>query len=133
LTGAFFAAQAAARAMVENRAGGAIVTVGSSGGLTGPPQLAHYAASKAGVMAFSKSLARELGPSRIPGNVVAPGARDTPLYWDRSQHFDDVSKLPMGRRGDPDDVANCIGFLLSDLAPWITGQTINVNGGSFMW
>ena len=133
LTGTFLVAQLAAKAMVEHGGGGAIVNVASAASTTGVPGLAHYSASKAGVVALTKTLARELGKHNIRVNAVSPGAVDTPLYWDRPSHADDISRLPISRIGTPNDLAYCIGFLLSDLSPWITGQNINVNGGSLMY
>jgi NAD(P)-dependent dehydrogenase (short-subunit alcohol dehydrogenase family) len=135
LTGTFLVAQAAARAMVEHGRGGSIVTVASAMGTTGAVNLAHYSASKGGVVAFTKCLARESGPHRIRVNSVSPGGINTPLYRGRMPEQkvrENIARMPLGRLGEPEDVAKCIGFLLSDLSSWITGQTINVNGGSLM-
>jgi 3-oxoacyl-[acyl-carrier protein] reductase len=135
LTGIFSVARAAAQAMVALGAGGSIVTVSGSNAVTGHAGLAHYTASKAGVIALTKSLALELGQYHIRVNSVSPGAVSTPLYWSRitrEQSRDLVAKYPLARIGKPEDIANCIGFLLSDLSPWITGQTIHVNGGMVM-
>jgi NAD(P)-dependent dehydrogenase (short-subunit alcohol dehydrogenase family) len=135
LTGTFLVAQAAARAMVEHGRGGSIVTVASAMGTTGAVNLAHYSASKGGIMALTKSLAREFGPHQIRVNSVSPGGINTPLYQGRMSEQkvrENIARMPLGRLGEPEDVAKCIGFLLSDLSLWITGQTINVNGGSLM-
>jgi NAD(P)-dependent dehydrogenase (short-subunit alcohol dehydrogenase family) len=132
LTGTWDVAQAAARILVEQGRGGSIVNVGSNASTFGPADLAHYTASKAAVVGVSKTLARELGRYDIRVNVVSPGAVDTPLYWDRPSHNDDVTKLPLARIGQPEDLARCALFLLSPLSSWITGQCILVNGGSIM-
>jgi NAD(P)-dependent dehydrogenase (short-subunit alcohol dehydrogenase family) len=135
LTGAFLVAQAAARRMLEGGHGGSIVTVASAMASTGAVNLAHYSAAKGGVVALTKSMARELGPKQIRFNTVSPGGIDTPLY--RSRMTDaaiqqNIARIPLGRLGQPEDVATCIAFLLSDLTPWVTGQVIQVNGGSLM-
>jgi NAD(P)-dependent dehydrogenase (short-subunit alcohol dehydrogenase family) len=137
LTANFLAVQRAAAAMMEHGEGGSIVTVGSAVGTSGRPNLAHYAASKGGLVAFTKSAAQELGPQRIRVNCVSPGGGvNTPLMWGRitQARVDDlVAKSPMRRIGEPEDVARCIGFLLCDLSTWMTGQNLHVNGGSLMW
>jgi NAD(P)-dependent dehydrogenase (short-subunit alcohol dehydrogenase family) len=135
LTGTFLAAQEAARVMVEQRSSGSIVTVsstmGASGGRGG---FAAYAASKAGVIGLTKTLAIELGPHQIRVNCVAPGAVDTPLfrYTVGEVVAESWSKSPLGRVGAPQDVANCIEFLLTERSSWITGQVFHVNGGVYM-
>lgn len=135
LTGAFLVAQAAARRMLEGGRGGSIVTVASAMATTGAANLAHYAASKGGVIALTKSMAKELGPRQIRFNTVSPGGIDTPLY--RGRMTDEaiernIARIPLGRLGQPQDVAATMAFLLSDLAPWVTGQVVHVNGGSLM-
>jgi 3-oxoacyl-[acyl-carrier protein] reductase len=135
LTGSFLAAQEAARLMVEQGSGGSIVTVsstmGASGGRAG---FAHYAAAKAGVIGLTKTLAMELGPQQIRVNCVAPGAVDTPLFRDTVGEAGarSWSKSPLGRVGVPQDIANCIEFLLTERSSWMTGQVIHVNGGVYM-
>lgn len=135
LTGSFLVAQAAARRMVEGDRRGSIVTVASAMGTTGAVNLAHYSASKGGVMALTKSMARELGPKQIRFNTVSPGGIDTPLYRGRMTDAAierNIARIPLGRLGQPEDVATCMAFLLSDLTPWVTGQVVHVNGGSLM-
>jgi 3-oxoacyl-[acyl-carrier protein] reductase len=135
LTGTFLVAQEAARVLVERGQGGSIVTVASNAATTGTPGLGHYNASKAGVMSLTKTLARELGVHEIRANCISPGAVNTPLFWSRmdsEQAEQWKPRSPLTRIGEPEDLAKAIGFLLSDLSPWITGQVINVNGGSLM-
>jgi NAD(P)-dependent dehydrogenase (short-subunit alcohol dehydrogenase family) len=135
VTGVFLVAQAATRVLIEQGTGGAVVAVGSAMGSTGAPALAHYAASKGGVFSLMRSLAREFGSHGIRYNVVSPGGIDTPLYRGRmteEQVRANIGRMPLGRLGDPEDVGKAIGFLISDLSPWITGQILNVNGGSLM-
>jgi 3-oxoacyl-[acyl-carrier protein] reductase len=135
LTGTFFAVQAAARVMAAQGHGGSIVTISSGVAATGAAQLAHYAASKAGVVGLTKSLALALAKDQIRVNCVAPGGVNTPLYWSRPWRGTTPPPsvaIPLGRLGEPGDLANCICFLLSDLSSWITGQTIHVNGGNLM-
>jgi NAD(P)-dependent dehydrogenase (short-subunit alcohol dehydrogenase family) len=135
LTGTFIAAQEAARIMVGQGTGGSIVTVSSTMGASGGrPGFAHYAASKAGVIGLTKTLAIELGANGIRVNCVAPGAVDTPLF--RETVGEAVaktwSKSPLGRVGEPQDIAEAIEFLLTQRSSWITGQVIHVNGGVYM-
>jgi len=135
LTGTFLCVQAAARAMLAAGSPGSVVTISSSLAVTGQRQGAHYAASKAGVIALTKTFALELGPRRIRVNNIAPGATESPLL--RRTVTDEfleqwIARAPLGRLGDPDDHARCACFLLSEDSSWITGQTFHVNGGSIM-
>jgi 3-oxoacyl-[acyl-carrier protein] reductase len=100
----------------------------------GSSQGAHYAASKAGIIGFSKSLARELGPRKITVNVVAPGATETDIIAeDTPEKREERGKIALlGRVGQPEEIADAIIFLLSDKSQYITGETINVNGGMWM-
>lgn len=136
LKGTFSAAQEAARVMRERATGGPIVTISSAVGTTGSPRLTHYAATKGGVIAMTRSMAREVGQFGIRVNCVSPGGGlNTPLYLNRAtpeQVAARVAGLPMRRLGEPEDCANFIVFLLSDLSGWITGQNFNINGGSIM-
>jgi len=136
LTGLFLCNQLAARAMVAHGQGGSIVNIGSAVGQTGAGTLAHYAATKGGVAALTRALAKDLGPHAIRVNCVSPGgAVDTPLMWSRvtEEYVEQrVAGLPLRRIGRPEDLAYCIGFLLSGLSSWITGQNLQVNGGSLM-
>jgi len=135
LTGTFIAAQEAARHMVSQGSGGSIVTVSSTIGVSGGrPGFAAYAASKGAVISLTKTMAIELGPHQVRVNCVAPGAVDTPLF--RATVGDTAaktwSKSPLGRVGEPEDLANAIEFLLGDRSTWITGQVLHVNGGVYM-
>ncbi len=132
LKGAFFCAQAAARAMRERGQGGAIVNVASdaawSGGIN---PCAHYAASKAGMVSITRSLARELAPHRIRVNAVAPGLITTDMGGTAGSTLPDL-RIPLGREGTPDEVAACVVFLASDEASYVTGANLNLSGGLFL-
>jgi 3-oxoacyl-[acyl-carrier protein] reductase len=134
LTGTFTVAQAAARAMIGQGRGGSIVTVSSALAVTGRRLGAHYASSKAAVIALTKTMALELSPFGIRVNAVAPGPTDTPLiqHIDRSYLEELAKQNPLGRLGHADDQAAAICFLLSGASSWMTGQTMHVNGGSVM-
>jgi 3-oxoacyl-[acyl-carrier protein] reductase len=132
LKGAFFCAQAAARAMHERGQGGAIVNVASdaawSGGIN---PCAHYAASKAGLVSITRSLARELAPHRIRVNAVAPGLITTDMGGTAGSTLPGLH-IPLGREGTPDEVAACVVFLASDEASYVTGANLNLSGGLFL-
>jgi NAD(P)-dependent dehydrogenase (short-subunit alcohol dehydrogenase family) len=132
LKGAFFCAQAAARIMRERGQGGAIVNVASdaawSGGIN---PCAHYAASKAGMVSITRSLARELAPHRIRVNAVAPGLITTDMGGAAGSTLPDL-RIPLGREGTPDEVAACVVFLASDEASYVTGANLNLSGGLFL-
>jgi 3-oxoacyl-[acyl-carrier protein] reductase len=121
----FFVLREAAR---HTRDGGRIIGISSNMTLQGRPGIALYAASKAAVEQFVKILAKELGPRRITVNAVAPGPTDTAMV---SQLSRDTAPgiTPLGRLGQPDDIADVVGFLASEDARWTTGQIIGVNGG----
>jgi len=110
---------------------GSIINISSIVGLKGNPGQSNYAASKAGMIGFSKSIALELGSRNIRSNVIAPGFIETEMTSELSE--DIVSKwiegIPLKRGGKPEDVANLCLFLSSDLSSFITGQVINVDGG----
>ncbi|MBO1254962.1 3-oxoacyl-ACP reductase FabG [Alteromonas sp. 5E99-2] len=133
LTSIFKLSKAVMRGMMKKR-NGRIVNIGSVVGLTGNAGQANYAAAKAGVIGFSKSLAREVASRGITVNVVAPGFIDT----DMTQSLTDEQKeaifkdIPANRLGKPEEIASTVGFLASDMAAYITGETINVNGGMHM-
>ncbi|MDH7513489.1 MAG: 3-oxoacyl-[acyl-carrier-protein] reductase [Clostridiales bacterium] len=132
LKGAFNFCKAAIRSMINKRFG-RIVNISSVVGLTGNPGQANYAASKAGVVGLSKSLAREVASRGITVNCVAPGyiatAMTEALPEDVKKAFLEI--IPMKRMGTPADVAQAVKFLLSDQASYITGQVIHVNGGMY--
>ena len=132
LKGAFFCAQAAARAMRERGEGGAIVNVASdaawSGGIN---PCAHYAASKAGLVSITRSLAKELAPYRIRVNALAPGLITTEMGGAAGSTLPDL-RIPLGREGTPDEVAACVVFLASDEASYVTGANLNLSGGLFL-
>ena len=141
LDGTFFSCRAAARVMIPAGAG-CIVTIGSIFGRDTPAGSAVYGATKAGVVALTHALARELGPAGIRVNCVSPGNMDTDMHWAAlrrraaatgkpfAQALADVrSGIPLGRHGTGADVAAVVSFLASDDAAYITGQTINVDGG----
>lgn len=131
LTGTFLCTK---EAMPHIPDGGRIVNIASVLGHMGSSQGAHYAASKAGIIGFTKSLARELSSRKITVNVVAPGATETDIIaHDTPEKRKEREKIALlGRVGQPEEIAGAISFLLSDNAKYITGETINVNGGMWM-
>ena len=126
----FYTCRAAARPMMKRR-GGAIVNVSSVVGLHGNPGQTNYSASKAGVIGFTKALARELGSRGIRANVVAPGYIKTRLTDEISEEMRALmlENTPLGRLGDPENVAGAVRFLCSDDAAFITGEVLLVDGG----
>ncbi len=133
LTSAYACCQAVLRPMLKRRAG-RIVTIASVVGQSGNPGQANYAASKAGLIGFSKSLAQEVGSRGITVNVVAPGMIETDMTaaLDERARTALLDRIPMKRLGSPDDVASVVCFLASDEAAYITGQVVGVNGGMYM-
>ena len=133
LRGTFLCTQQALRPMIKAKRG-SIVNITSVIGQMGAPGQTNYAASKAGMEAFSRSVAREAGSRNIRVNCVAPGFITTDMTKDlpeeRKQAI--LSSIPLGSIGQPMDVANLVAFLLSDESKYITGQTIGINGGLFM-
>ena len=116
--------------------GGRVINIASTAGQRGEAFHSHYAASKGGILAFTKSLAVELAPHKVLVNAVAPGWVDTELndevFADRAFRQQIVDSIPLGRIATAEDVAGAVLFLASDLANHITGATINVNGGSVL-
>jgi 3-oxoacyl-[acyl-carrier protein] reductase len=133
LTAAFTVVQAVLKPMIKQRAG-RIISISSVVGQTGNAGQANYAASKAGLIGFSKALAREVASRRITVNVVTPGLIETDMtkaISDKAQG-DWASAIPLGRLGTPADIAAAVCFLASDEASYITGQVLAVNGGMYM-
>jgi 3-oxoacyl-[acyl-carrier protein] reductase len=130
LTGVYLCTKAALRPMLKARHG-RIVTISSVSGIAGNPGQANYAASKAGVIGFTKSVAKEVGSRGITANVVAPGFIATDMTEDLGAEVTDraVDQISLGRLGTPQEVASVVGYLASDDASYITGQTIVVDGG----
>ena len=133
LTAAFTLCQAALKPMIRQRSG-RIVAVSSVVGQTGNAGQANYAASKAGLIGFCKSLAKEVASRNVTVNVVAPGLIDTDMTraLRADAQTDWTVQIPLGRPGRPEDVAAAVCFLASDEASYITGQVLAVNGGMYM-
>ena len=133
LTGVFRLSKACVRRMMKERRG-RIVNLTSVVGVTGNAGQANYAAAKAGLLGFTKSLARELASRGITVNAVAPGFIDTDMTraLNETQRAALVAQIPMGRLGTPADVAGAVLFLVSPQATYITGETLHVNGGMYM-
>ncbi|MET3654179.1 3-oxoacyl-ACP reductase FabG [Dyella japonica] len=133
LTSVYRASKAVMRGMMKARKG-RIISIASVVGVTGNPGQANYAAAKAGIIAFSKSLAREIGSRGITVNVVAPGFIDTDmtraLPEDARQAL--LGQIALGHLGQATDIAKAVGFLASPAAAYITGETLHVNGGMYM-
>ena len=130
LTGSFRVVKRATKAMMRARKG-RVVLISSVVGLTGSPGQANYAASKAGLVGFARSLARELGPRNITVNVVAPGFVDTDMtaVLSDERRAEIVAGVPLGRYAAPAEIASTVRFLSSDEAAYITGAVIPVDGG----
>ncbi len=133
LTSVYRMSKAVLRGMMKAREG-RIISIASVVGLMGNAGQTNYAAAKAGIMGFSKSLAREVGPRGITVNVVAPGFIDTDMTraLGEDQRATLTSQIPLQRLGEPEDIAKAVAFLASDDAAYITGQTLSVNGGMVM-
>ncbi|MFI1678678.1 SDR family NAD(P)-dependent oxidoreductase [Streptomyces sp. NPDC020607] len=136
--GVLYACQAAARAMVHARSGGSIITMASGAVDTGAPGLLCYGAAKAAVVQLSKTLATELGPHGIRVNTVAPGWIRTPMTTrsnsEKQAHTERtmLRMSPLGRVGEPDDIAHAVLHLASDASSFTTGQILRPNGGVAM-
>jgi 3-oxoacyl-[acyl-carrier protein] reductase len=133
LTSVYRTSKAVMRGMMKARKG-RIISIASVIGLTGNPGQANYAAAKAGIIAFSKSLAREIGTRGITVNVVAPGFIDTDMTraLPEAQKEALLGQIALGRLGEAEDIAKAVGFLASPAAAYITGETLHVNGGMYM-
>jgi 3-oxoacyl-[acyl-carrier protein] reductase len=134
LKGTFFCAQEAARTMIPRRSG-RIINITSESAILPAPRGSHYNASKAGVIALTKSLAVELAPYHIAVNAVGPGLTDTaqPRYGMTEDEIAAAGRaIPWGRVGTPDDMARAVLYLASELSAYVTGETVFVTGGAFM-
>jgi 3-oxoacyl-[acyl-carrier protein] reductase len=133
LSSVYRTSKAVLRGMMKARRG-RIISIASVIGLTGNPGQANYAAAKAGIIAFSKSLAREIGSRGITVNVVAPGFIDTDMTRGLPEEARNgmLGQIALGRFGEPADIARAVAFLASPSAAYITGETLHVNGGMYM-
>lgn len=133
LTSVYRLSKACLKGMMKARQG-RIISISSVVGATGNAGQANYAAAKAGVVGFSKSLAQEIGSRGITVNVVAPGFIDTDMTKElpEEQRKKLMSNIPLGKLGEPEDIANAVLFLASDMGSYISGETLHVNGGMYM-
>jgi 3-oxoacyl-[acyl-carrier protein] reductase len=133
LKSVFFCTKAVLRPMLKQRQG-RIISIASIVGLAGNPGQANYAAAKAGIIGFTRSVAREVASRGITVNAIAPGFIDTEMTQKlpENQRQELMSRIPLGCLGTPEDVANAVAFLASDEAGYITGQVLTVDGGMTM-
>ncbi|MCZ6541069.1 MAG: 3-oxoacyl-[acyl-carrier-protein] reductase [Nitrospinae bacterium] len=133
LKGCFLCSQQAAKQMMKQKAG-AIVNIASIVGLMGNFGQANYSASKAGMIGLTKTTAREVASRGIRVNAIAPGFIDTAMtqVLDEKVRERLIEQIPLARLGLPEDIANCVSFLVSDRAGYVTGQVLSVNGGMLM-
>ncbi len=133
LTGTFLLTQAVMGSMIRARSG-RIISISSVVGRMGQAGQANYAATKAGIIGFTKSLAREIASRGVTANVVAPGFIESPMtaVLDEKQNASILSHIPLGRIGSDADVAHAVSFLASEGAGYITGHVLDVNGGMYM-
>jgi 3-oxoacyl-[acyl-carrier protein] reductase len=133
LSGVYRLCKACLRGMMKAK-GGRIINIASVIGVMGNAGQSNYAAAKAGIIGFSKSLAREIGSRNITVNVVAPGFIDTDMtrILPEDQRDAMLQQVPLGRLGEGDDIANAVVFLASPAAAYVTGETLHVNGGMLM-
>jgi 3-oxoacyl-[acyl-carrier protein] reductase len=133
LASVYKTSKACIRGMMKRRAG-RIISIASVVGVMGNAGQSNYAAAKAGMIGFSKSLAREIGSRGITVNVVAPGFIETDMTkaLSEEQRANMASQIPLARLGSPHDIAKAVAFLAGDSAGYITGETLHVNGGMYM-
>jgi 3-oxoacyl-[acyl-carrier protein] reductase len=133
LTSVYRLSKAVIRNMMKKKKG-RIINIASVVGLTGNPGQTNYSATKAGMLGFTKSLAQEIGSRNITVNCVAPGFIDTDMTRELPEEQREalIKHIPLNRLGDPADIAAAVAFLASPAAAYITGETINVNGGMYM-
>ena len=130
LNGYFYVTRRLLKHMMPRKRGGRIINMASLSGVKGLPGQANYSAAKAALIGATKALAQEVAPSSITVNAVAPGFIETDMTKDLAQ--DELKKLiPTGRFGKPEEVAALVSFLASDMAAYITGEVININGGLY--
>jgi 3-oxoacyl-[acyl-carrier protein] reductase len=135
LKGSCFCAQSVSRAMVAAGRPGSIINIASGAALRGSPRGVHYVASKGGVLSLTRAMALELAPHRIRVNAIAPGLTDTaqPRYGSSEAEIAETAlSIPLGRMAQPQEVAQAAVFLASENAGFVTGQTLHVNGGSYL-
>ena len=134
LFGTFLCSRAVTPHMLQQQ-GGRIISITSGRGLQGADNGAHYASSKGGIIGFTKSLARELAPAGVAVNCICPGVSDTAQprgHRTEEELYASAARIPLGRIGQPADMARAAVFLASDRAKFVTGQTLVVNGGAIM-
>lgn len=134
LSSIFYLSQAVIKTMIKNH-DGRIINIGSMIGSSGNKGQANYSATKAGIIGFSKSLALEVASRGITVNVIAPGFIETDMtkkVLNEKKRAEILTKIPVGRFGTPQDIANAVAFLVSDQASYITGETLHINGGMYM-
>ena len=134
LYGCYYCTQGAIRLMCAAKNGGAIVNISSTSGVVGQEVQANYSASKGAIVSFTKTVAKEYARHGIRANVVAPGFIDTRMTQANRKLLEEkyMQYIPMGRFGEPQEIANVVTFLASDLASYITGKTIVADGGLIM-
>lgn len=136
LKGPFLCTQAAAQQMVQRGQGGAVINLASGAAFRSSPRGVHYVSSKAGIVGLTRAAALELAPYRVRVNAIAPGITDTaqPRYGMSEAELQAAGRqVPLGRMGTPEDVADLAVFLASEESRHITGQTIHVNGGQYLY